>query len=298
MIKELLKIIHHITVRSLLFAFFFSLIVAAAIVSVIFYNDTYVYKGKVYKGIVVNNENMSEKSLDQLDKRYQAHKKKLSAVSLTINYQDETVATFSASALNLDLSKKDFAEEPYLLGRSTNIFDTWVFKISHILLGRKTYVTVLPSYDPSVVQDHLDFLSDSYGIAPQDALFTIKNGTVTAFKIDKPGYEIEEQTALGDIQGYINSGLYLQKPNYSIQVKRTEIPAKIKIGDINSFGIKEKIAEGRSNYAGSHTERIHNLTRAGVKFNGVLIPPGEILSYNKILGEVSSNTGYVQGYII
>ena len=64
------------------------------------------------------------------------------------------------------------------------------------------------------------------------------------------------------------------------------------------MGIKELVAEGTTSFKGSTAARIHNIERAASQFDGVVIAPGEVFSFNKYLGEVSAATGYEEGQII
>jgi vancomycin resistance protein YoaR len=73
---------------------------------------------------------------------------------------------------------------------------------------------------------------------------------------------------------------------------------KITTAEVNSLGIKELIGEGVSWFYGSIASRIHNIQLASSKINGILIPPGEIFSFNQTVGEVSAATGYQQAYVI
>jgi vancomycin resistance protein YoaR len=66
----------------------------------------------------------------------------------------------------------------------------------------------------------------------------------------------------------------------------------------NSFGVNEQIGRGYSIFSGSIPGRIHNVALAASRFNGVLIAPNEIFSFNKTLGDVSAATGYQSAYII
>lgn len=66
----------------------------------------------------------------------------------------------------------------------------------------------------------------------------------------------------------------------------------------NAYGIRELLGEGKTNFAGSIPGRIHNITLAAGRLNGVLIPPGQVFSFNEGVGEVSERTGYDAAYII
>ncbi len=64
------------------------------------------------------------------------------------------------------------------------------------------------------------------------------------------------------------------------------------------LGIRELVAEGITSFKGSSRARIRNIATAAARFNGVVIGPGEVFSFNKYLGEVSTETGYEESLII
>lgn len=75
-------------------------------------------------------------------------------------------------------------------------------------------------------------------------------------------------------------------------------PPKVTTDQVNNLGIKELLGRGKSHFRGSISPRIHNISLASSKFNGILVAPEEIFSFNKALGDVSVYTGYKQAYII
>lgn len=64
------------------------------------------------------------------------------------------------------------------------------------------------------------------------------------------------------------------------------------------LGITEMIAEATTYYAGSTKNRKDNIILAGSRFDGLVIAPGEEFSFNAHLGDISPETGFVQGKII
>ena len=66
----------------------------------------------------------------------------------------------------------------------------------------------------------------------------------------------------------------------------------------NELGIKELVATGYSSYSGSIENRIYNVSHGASKINGVIIPPGEVFSFNKTVGDITAATGFKQAYVI
>ncbi len=68
--------------------------------------------------------------------------------------------------------------------------------------------------------------------------------------------------------------------------------------DADKLGIKELVSEGTTSFTNWPKERAHNIRLAASKFHGLVIPPGEVFSFNENLGEVSKEAGYEEWYTI
>lgn len=64
------------------------------------------------------------------------------------------------------------------------------------------------------------------------------------------------------------------------------------------LGIREQIAQGTSSYAGSTRARIDNILVAASRFDGLIVAPGEEFSFNRYVGDISPEAGFVSGKII
>jgi len=82
----------------------------------------------------------------------------------------------------------------------------------------------------------------------------------------------------------------------TLPVERVE--PQITAATLDNLGIVELVAEGRSSFAGSAPYRITNIRAGAARMNGVLIAPGEEFSFNRQLGEVNAENGFVEGYAI
>jgi len=128
---------------------------------------------------------------------------------------------------------------------------------------------------------------------PKDAIFQFEDGKVKAFEPEKDGVEIRKDELLSKLRETIE---FAVKTDLEIPVTITK--PKVTVEEINDLGIKELIAVGTSLFHNSIPNRIHNLTLASNKLNGVVVAPGETFSMNAALGEVSRATGYKEAYVI
>jgi vancomycin resistance protein YoaR len=64
------------------------------------------------------------------------------------------------------------------------------------------------------------------------------------------------------------------------------------------MGIRELVATGSTYFKGSSADRIKNIEVAAAKFDGVVIPPGGIFSFNRIVEDVSAANGFEDSLVI
>lgn len=153
-------------------------------------------------------------------------------------------------------------------------------------------------YQKDKVKELSSVISTKIERPPQNPIFNFENGVVKEFKPAEDGIVLNQEDFTANL---ISSFEILENSDQKTititpPVKRT--PPDYKTEDVNSLGIKELVGLGKSKFVGSIPSRIHNIKLAASKFNGILVKPEEILSFNKILGEVSKETGYQQAYII
>lgn len=114
------------------------------------------------------------------------------------------------------------------------------------------------------------------------------------------------------INGRGNDGLKIQREELKLAIKKAvpqrlkKIPIpvekttpKITISqELQDLGITNRIGLGHTSYYGSPANRVHNIKVGAARFNGKLIAPGEVFSFNQNLGRVDATTGYRKELVI
>lgn len=153
-------------------------------------------------------------------------------------------------------------------------------------------------YNQSALQLLVDDVANAINRDPQNSVFVFENNKVKNFTPALDGLTVDKEK-LGHLA--LKALDFLESSEESetlIEIPVTITPPEINTEDVNSLGIKELIGKGESRFKGSISSRIHNIGVASEQFNGILVKPGEIMSFNDFLGDVSSYTGYKQAYII
>jgi vancomycin resistance protein YoaR len=133
---------------------------------------------------------------------------------------------------------------------------------------------------------------------PQNSVLTFEEGRVFEFIPSKDGIKLDSGSFTDELTIAVKKLINTETQDFAIGIPVITIAPDIKTEDVNDLGIKELIGRGTSRFSGSISSRIHNIGVASAKFSGQLIKPDQVISFNNILGDVSSFTGYKQAYII
>lgn len=286
----------HTLTRSLLFTLMFTTIFVV-LLGLYVYEKDLEYKGRIYPNVLINGESFDGKSKNDVQAYFKPQNEALKQIQVEVTYED-TIATFSGQVLNLHYDSEKIADHALAIGRSDDYIQSLPQKFQAFFNISSYELNYRPQYELDTIQTFLEELAIVYNEPPQNALFEFEDGKVQSFRLDEPGYEL----LIDDVEENIRS--FLKNENLNATTYASfEVPAKkskpdITIEDTNEFGIVEKIAEGKSDYTGSSAGRSYNVELAASRFHGTLIPPGEVFSYNKALGEVSRRTGYQTSYVI
>lgn len=122
--------------------------------------------------------------------------------------------------------------------------------------------------------------------------FDDATGAVSEISPSQPGRKLDAETTVALVIERASSDQ--RTTTLPLQAIEPEISA----ANASTSGIQELIGEGVSYFRNSSAGRAHNIAVAAARFNGVIVPPGEIFSFNEHLGEVSAATGYEESVII
>jgi vancomycin resistance protein YoaR len=130
---------------------------------------------------------------------------------------------------------------------------------------------------------------------PVNSTFSFENGIITSFSPSETGVRVDVDKSVEKVSTILQEK---SVGDISIELILKKLYPNITAENINNLGIKELLAEGRSNFRGSPQNRIKNIYVASQKFNGTLIKPEEDFSFVTALGEVDGEHGYYPELVI
>jgi vancomycin resistance protein YoaR len=294
------KINHHLNYKLIIkitkyifTGLFIILIFSLSVVLAYLFHLNTLYKNKVFPNVYINDIPFSGQTKEQIINYWLTRNRPFLNADFTFYYDKTHVATLSGLMLDIGYDATLSATQALLIGRSGNITTDILARIFHEPVRLDPFFR----YQTEMLTNVLDNIASAIDEPPQDALFNFDNGRVKEFRPSYSGKKLNKVETLSRFNQILKN-YDLHTASSSISIAVDTLQPQIETDKINSFGIKEKISTGYSVFHGSIAGRVHNVALAASRFNGVLIAPGETLSFNKTLGDVSAATGYQSAYII
>jgi len=151
------------------------------------------------------------------------------------------------------------------------------------------------SLDATVLQPFLEGIAASLARGSENAHFRFNNDTRQLDLIQPAviGRRLDVEASLAAIQEKALQGEH----NIPLALIYTQ-PAVGSDATAESLGITGLVSQESTYFRGSSSERIQNIKAASVRFDGLLIAPGETFSMAEALGDISLENGFQEAWII
>lgn len=276
-------------------------------------NASFVFKGRLNNFTITNEEWGTIINKERLMKEIEDKAAFLSDAPIVLEIITDTPeATNSESEVAKEIIKNMAGNVPFFLTLNNKKWEITEDDLIGFLEFPAEYPEEIEKYFPSAglrnynknnrimgvdlnekkVIDYLTVLSTGINTEPTNAQLRFENGRVVVFSLSQNGLRVDAEKSAKSIIKSVKTG------GNSMELVYEEIEPDIRTEDIDNLGIVAFLGKGESNFWGSPESRKHNIKVGAAKFHGVLIKPKEEFSFNKILGEVGPQTGYLPALVI
>lgn len=137
-------------------------------------------------------------------------------------------------------------------------------------------------------------ISSQIDVPAKNATLEIKDGKITSLSAQQEGIEVDGDALFQEL----NQKILNKEGSISIDVKVKKVQPDVAVDSINDLGIKEIIGVGKSNFAGSPTNRRKNISNGAKILHGLLIKPDEEFALISKLLPIDAANGYFQELVI
>lgn len=246
--------------------------------------DNIVNIDTIYKGISVNGVDVSNLTEEEALKKVIAEdSKKDQEVKLLYN-DYEFVYSYENLGYNPDYKTGvkeafDYAKEGSPGERFLMVTD---------LNSKPIDIEVKGEFKEENVNEVIAHLNNVISYQPVNASFSVVNDEVI-INSEQPGYRVDNDKTRETIMSSVNK-------NEPINVVVDELAPEITTELFSA--LKGDIGNFSTNYASSIPNRKENIKLAARLIDGTVIMPGQQISFNEVIGEISANTGFLPATVI
>jgi len=197
------------------------------------------------------------------------------------DFLDDAQAVVARAPLTLTLAD----------GKSSTLDAAAVAAGLDVTLSSKNKVVL--AFTEAKLAPALKKLKASIDVEAKESRFRIVDGKVTEFQQGQVGRTFD----LGATVAAMNATL-LEQERATVAAVIKEVKPQSAADSAAALGITELVATGKTNFAGSPTNRRKNIANAVRLLNGLLIKPGEEFSLVKALSPIELSNGYLPELVI
>lgn len=265
-----------------IFAFF--LILSIAAVGGYATYDNLVNQEEIYSGISINGVDVSGLTGDEaLEKVTEEDQDMGGVVNL---YYGDNEFSYSFENLGYNPDYKTAIEEALAYGREGTPGER--FRAVTELRNAPLDIKTAQGFEDKKINEALDHIGEVVYVPPKDARFTFENGEVIINK-EEPGRALDRDKTKELMLGFKVGDEPIEIPT---------VPTEATIKEDYFASLKGDIGHFSTNYTASVQNRKDNIKLAASIIDGTLIMPGEQISFNNIIGEISAETGFKPATVI
>ena len=214
----------------------------------------------------------------------QVLKKKINIVT------DDKKYTLDYSMLDAKYNINEAIEEAISYGKDMNMFQ----KYKAIKNPTLKQINLKFEYNDKIVDQVLEQIAKDTNKKPVNATITMVSSGRFNVTNDATGKQLETDKLKNDIKNKINGTLSEDVIDITAPVK--EVKPEISAATLNA--INTRISSFSTNFASSAEGRAANIGLATKSINGTLLMPGDVFSFNGVVGERTAEKGYQSAGII
>lgn len=244
-----------------------------------------------YEGVSVDGLKLNGYSKEEAAAKLQAlNADRISSMTVHLSYSDREW-TISPEQIGVALNIDEVLDKAWNLGREGNIFARQQ-EISRLKKEGEELKTAL-SYDEGQLRDRLNEVKSAVDMPAVEATITFDPAKEEKFKItqESNGRSVDLDTLFGQVKTQLDNSF-----SSVIEIK-PDVVAPTVLAD-NLEKATKRIVRATTDLGSSSDARVHNVKTALSFFNGMVVQPGQEVSFNQTTGPRGLEQGYQNAGVI
>lgn len=238
------------------------------------------WEDKVYPGITIDNIDIGGMSKEEAKAKLEEHlKSEINQKSVHIKVENQDFKLIY-SDINPQYDIDSAIEQAFNFGKDHGV----LAKYSIIRKGEVQEVPITFTYDEEKVKEFEKNIENKVNVEPKNAKINISNGNISV-ESESDGKTINIEEMDSKIKEALKSNL-----TETIQLDLETTKAKITAEQLSK--ITGPMGSYSTSYGTSSAGRSTNIELATNSINGTILMPGDVFSFNDVVGDRSEERGY------
>lgn len=254
--------------------------------------DSLMNRGKIYPNVIALQREIGGLTRNEAYQKLQPVVAEILSHPLIINYERRKISIVPQDTLGATIDLEGLINHAYSVGRRGSL----LFKVrERIYLTRNNYEL------PNFLAFETNSFESFYRQLQEEIERSPRNASLTANKIipAQMGMIIEREQLIKNIEDSMIKFVQSSVPNnFDLPVLYQEYELSTEEVLLAGLGILEPISSYKTPLQGKQENSLYNIEKAANELNGVILRPGEVFSFNKLIGPAEKEDGYKESTII
>lgn len=171
---------------------------------------------------------------------------------------------------------------------------SWLGRVQRAFFPQPTRQELVPAhhFDVSVAEATLNRLAARFDREPQDAVLDVKRHLRIA---DQPGRKLDVPRTVQRLLDTLSSDT---RNTDSVELVFETLPARVTLAELAPVDVSLVLSSFETDFRKKAGRRAINIRRAVELLNGTILPPGETLSFNQVVGDRTEGNGFTWAPVI
>ena len=260
----------------------FSLILGASAYTAYSYSEVKKWNNVIYPGVTVGDIDISGETKEEALKKLQSNiSDKVNSYKIIIEMEGKSYE-LSMESLGFQYNFEKIVDEAYNYGKDLKLFS----KYSLIKHPSEVKIDYEYTYNEEAIDTYVQGIADELNKEAKNASISISGGNIKVTD-DVKGYKVNGDSIKEEIMLKLSEGI---TDNITIEGSGEVVEAKVTGEALRK--IDTRISSYTTNYSSSAAGRAYNVELSAKSINGTVLMPGEVFSYNGVVGERTTARGY------
>ncbi|MFZ5626399.1 MAG: VanW family protein [Bacillota bacterium] len=247
-------------------------------------NDT------IVEGVYFGTINLGGKSRQEAARLLATEENKEQERLVTLRLEDRSWQ-FSKKELGYDWDLQAMLDWAWAQGRGGWPWEEW--QARRRLQEQPAEVPLKEKVDLTLARKQLETVAEAVYVKPVDWELTVNAADQVVYIPGKQGSKLDMEAALRQLEPAL-----LERQAKPIQLARVPVEPAVNRETLDNMRIKAIISQFSTTFDPKNVDRAYNVMVAANAVNGVLLAPGQVFSFNKIVGPRSKEAGYRDAPVI